>query len=165
MNPRFLMDSSLSAQSVAAIVCPESLPYVAKPRSSSPAPVVTPKAIVRLGIMPFIPPPPSWAALSLHSEGNNTRKRIGFALPLVSIGAIEPSMLQYAGNGAAASFQTGAFKVTAATGSAITSIGIDAPSFSVVQSASASFLTPVWAHKSAAPVQNANISRRFIGFC
>src|SRR5580698_2075840 len=164
MYPRFLMDSSLSAQSVPAIVCPESLPYVAKPRSSSPAPVVTPKVAVRLGIMPFIPPPPSWAARSLHSDGNNTRKRIGFALPLVSTGAIEPSMLQYEGNGAPADFQTGALNVTAATGSPIISTGIEAPSFSAVQSASASFLAPGCADRNPVAAQNAHINRRFMSF-
>jgi len=70
------------------------------------------------------------------------------------MGATEPSMLQCAGNGVPAGFQTGALNVTAATGSPIASFGIDAPKLSTVQSASASFLAPVCPHKNPVAAQN-----------
>src|SRR5208282_2757089 len=71
-------------------------------------------------------------------------------------------MLQYPGSGAAEGFQTGALRVTAATGSAISSTGIEVPSLCAVQSASVSFLAPVCAHNSSEAAQNTNISRRFM---
>ena len=47
--------------------------------------------------MPFIPPPPSCAARSVQDAGKTTRKLMGFAAG--SMGAIEPSTVQYAGAG------------------------------------------------------------------
>jgi hypothetical protein len=99
-------------------------------------------------------------------------------------------MLQYAGSAAAAGFQTGTLRVTAATGSPIAfrvvalgiknlrdrltvfrrhgrlhrSFGIDAPKLSAVQSDSASFLALVCPHKNPVAAQNAHISRRFMSF-
>lgn len=47
-----------------------------------------------LGIVPLLPPPPIWAARSAQEAGSVTPKRIGFAVGLLSTGAMLPSMLQ-----------------------------------------------------------------------
>jgi len=72
----------------------------------------------------------------LQEAGKSTRKLIGFAVGLRSIGAIESSMLQSAGTAAVAAFHRGALNVTADTGSPIADVGIVAPSVPAVQSAS-----------------------------
>ncbi len=46
------------------------------------------------GIVPLLPPPPMCAARSAHNAGSATPKRIGFAVALLSTGAMLPSMLQ-----------------------------------------------------------------------
>ena len=63
-------------------------------------------------------------------------------------------MLQYAGNGGAAGFQLGAFKVTADTGSPIDATGIEAPSFAEAQSASVSIEGDSCPHSSAVPAES-----------
>src|SRR5580692_5806852 len=77
----------------AACWWPESLPYVEKPRCSNAAA----SPAVRLGMLPFIPPPPIWAAWPVHEAGSTTRKLIGRPYELLSMGAMAPSIEQYAG--------------------------------------------------------------------
>src|SRR5580700_2689477 len=86
---------------------------------------------------PFIPPPPSCAARKDQEAGSATPKRMGFAEGLLSTGAIDPSMLQYAGLPLASARHSGAFSVTVETGSPIEDTGILVPSFSAVQSEAA----------------------------
>src|SRR6476620_7015331 len=87
------MASSLRVHSLGANWCPESLPYVANPRCSrfaaSPA--------VRLGITPLMPAPPSCTAWCVQETGSTTRKLMDRPFELVSVGAIAPSIEQYAG--------------------------------------------------------------------
>jgi hypothetical protein len=83
---------------------------------------------------PFKPAPPIWAERLLHDEGRITRNLMGLALASLETGAISPSMLQYPGFDSVASVQTGGFRFTPDTGSPISETGIEAPSFSAVQS-------------------------------
>ena len=115
--------------------CPESLPYVAKPRSSSDGPCAPGPPPVKLGMMPFIPPPPSCAARRDHDAGSTTLKLIGLAVLAVSIGAIDPFRRQCAGAPFADSTHDGADSVTLRTGSPIADGATDDPSRSAVQSA------------------------------
>src|SRR4030095_2499719 len=90
--------------------CPESLPYVAKPRRNTAA--ISPP--VRFGTVPLNPPPPDCADRRLHDAGRMTRKLIGCPYALLSIGAITPSIEQYAG-ALPAGTHLGAASVTPAT--------------------------------------------------
>ena len=85
-------------------------------------------------MMPFIPPPPSCAARSVHDAGKTTRKLMGFAAG--SMGAIAPSTVQYAGAGSAAAVHRGSLSVTFDTGSPMAATGTAVPSFVAVHSAS-----------------------------
>jgi hypothetical protein len=85
--------------------------------------------------MPFMPPPPSWAARRDHDAGSTTLKLIGRAVLAVSIGAIDPLTRQCAGTPPVVSTHDGADNVTLRTGSPIADGGTDVPSRSVVQSA------------------------------
>src|SRR6059036_1982498 len=80
-----------------------------------------------------MPPPPICAARLVHEAGSTTRKLIARPCELVSIGAIAPSIEQYAG-ALPALTHLGAARVTPATGSPIAEIGIAVPSRSLVQS-------------------------------
>src|SRR5262245_10700581 len=82
-----------------------------------------------------MPAPPRWAARSVHTAGNTTRKLIG--LPSAVTGASAPSIEQYAGADSVAAVHTGAASDTPDTGSPIDAVGIDVPSFSAEQSACA----------------------------
>jgi hypothetical protein len=59
---------------------------------------------------------------------------MGLAEGLLSTGAMDPSMLQYAGAPLASARHSGAFSATAETGSPMEDTGMLAPSFSAVQS-------------------------------
>src|SRR5678809_1623618 len=83
---------------------------------------------------PFIPPPPSCTACLDHDAGRMTRKLIGRPCELVSVGAIAPSIEQYAGALPAAATHLGEASDTPATGSPIDPTGISVPSFALVQS-------------------------------
>src|SRR5438094_148301 len=70
-----------------------------------------------------MPPPPIWAARPVHEAGNTTRKLIARPCELLSIGAIAPSIEQYAG-ALAVLTHLGAARVTPATGSPMADAGI-----------------------------------------
>src|SRR6185436_10334603 len=72
--------------------------------------------------------------------GSTTRKLIGRPFTLVSVGAMAPSIEQYAGALPAAATQRGAASVTAATGSPIAVVGIIVPSRALVQSSAVTVL-------------------------
>src|SRR4051812_14999106 len=78
-----------------------------------------------------MPPPPICAARPVHEAGNTTRKLIARPCELLSIGAIAPSIKQYAG-ALAALTHLGAARVTPATGSPMAEAGIVFPSRSLV---------------------------------
>src|SRR2546428_13872442 len=80
-----------------------------------------------------MPPPPICAARMVHDAGSTTRKLIARPCELLSIGAIAPSIEQYAG-ALPALTHLGAARVTPATGSPIAEIAIAVPSRSLVQS-------------------------------
>src|SRR5438128_2721994 len=80
-----------------------------------------------------MPPPPICAARPVHEAGNTTRKLIARPCELLSIGAIAPSIEQYAGPLAALT-HLGAARLTPATGSPIAEAGIAVSSRSLVQS-------------------------------
>ena len=84
---------------------------------------------------PFIPPPPCWTARRFHSAGSQTRKLIGLAVAVLSIGAIRPSTSQRAGSGSLPGTHRGSASVTLETGSPMELAGTESPSFAVVQSA------------------------------
>ncbi len=80
-----------------------------------------------------MPPPPSCTARRVQEAGSTTRKLMERPFELVSVGAIAPSMEQYAG-GVPAATHRGAASVTPATGSPIDETGIVVPSRACVQS-------------------------------
>src|SRR2546427_12445249 len=78
-------------------------------------------------MMPFIPPPPIWEARPVHEAGSTTRKLIGRPYELLSMGAIAPSIEQYAATLPVAATHRGAESVTPATGSPMADVGIVDP--------------------------------------
>src|SRR4051812_23191260 len=85
---------------------------------------------------PLIPLPPRWTARWFQLAGRTTRKLMGRALAALSAGAIAPSTAHCAAAVAVAAVHTGAFMVTAETGSPMAGTGMFVPSFPDVQSAS-----------------------------
>src|SRR3954451_3168650 len=85
---------------------------------------------------PFMPPPPRWTARWFQLAGRTTRKLMGRALAALSTGAIAPSTAHCAAAVAVAAVHTGAFNVTAETGSPMADTGMLVPTFPDVQSAS-----------------------------
>src|SRR4051812_4794228 len=129
------MASSSIAQSVAApgpIWCPESLPYVTMPRAAPFGPAS--RAPVRLGMTPFIPPPPSWMARPLHDAGSTTRKLMAGVAGLRLTGAIDPETAQNENAGSCPPVHTGADRLTDDTGSPMALAGTAVPSFAAMQS-------------------------------
>src|SRR6185369_2530214 len=80
-----------------------------------------------------MPPPPICAERMVQEPGSTTRKLIARPCELLSIGAIAPSIEQYAG-ALPVLTHVGAARLTPATGSPIAEIGIAVPSRSLVQS-------------------------------
>src|SRR3989442_15768333 len=80
-----------------------------------------------------MPPPPICAARPVHEAGSTTRKLIARPCELLSIGAIAPSIEQYAG-ALPALTHLGAARLTSAAGSPMAIAGIVFPSRSLVQS-------------------------------
>src|SRR2546426_12355642 len=92
-------------------------------------------------MMPFIPPPPIWEARPVHEAGSTTRKLIARPCELLSMGAIAPSIEQYAG-AVPALTHFGEARLTPATGSPMAEAGIVFPSRSLVQSSAEIPLAP-----------------------
>src|SRR5436853_2612013 len=80
-----------------------------------------------------MPPPPICAARPVHEAGSTTRKLIARPCELLSVGAMAPSIEQYAGSVPALTHFGGA-RLTPATGSPMAEAGIVFPSRSLVQS-------------------------------
>src|SRR5947209_2141284 len=80
-----------------------------------------------------MPPPPICAARPVHEAGSTTRKLIARPCELLSMGAMAPSIEQYARSVPALTHLGGA-RLTPATGSPMAEAGTVVPSRSLVQS-------------------------------